>query len=96
MRRTKVQPLKEVIREYVDALKMNRKLSEVGLINSWERMVPPAIARETKDIYIKDEKLFLRINSSVMRNELILIKAGLIDRLNENSGKKVIKDIVFL
>lgn len=96
MRRTNAQPLKEVLKEYVDSLKMNRKLTEVGLINSWERMVPPAIARATKEIFIKDEKLFLKISSSVMRNELMLIKAGLMDRLNEKSGTNVIKDIVFL
>lgn len=96
MRRTKTLPLKEVIKEYVDALKMQSKLTEVGLINSWEKMVPPAIARATKEIYIKDGKLFLKISSSVMRNELQLIKQGLINRLNENSGKQVINDIVFL
>lgn len=96
MRRTKTLPLKEVLKEYIEALKMTRKLTEVGLVNSWERLVPPAIARATKDIYIKDEKLFLRISSSVMRNELMMIKEGLKSRLNENAGSEVIKDIVFL
>lgn len=96
MRRTKTLPLKEVIKEYVEALKMQSKLTEVGLINSWEKMVPPAIGRATKEIYIKDGKLFLKISSSVMRNELQLIKQGLINRLNENSGKQVITDIIFL
>jgi len=96
MRRTKTQPLKDVIKEYIEALKMQSKLTEVGLINSWEKMVPPAIFRATKEIYIKDGKLFLKINSSVMRNELQLIKQGLMARLNDNAGSKVITDIIFL
>lgn len=96
MRRTNPTPLKEVLKEYVKALKMQTKLSEVGLINSWEKLVPPTISKATKDIYIKDRKLFLRLNSSVIRNELMLIKSGLISKLNEQSGKETIIDIVFL
>lgn len=96
MRRTKTLPLKDVLQEYVEAMKMKGKLTEVSLLNSWEKTVGPTISRSTKDIYIKDKKLFVRINSSVIRSELLLIKDGLMSRLNENAGTQVILDIVFL
>ncbi len=89
-------PLKDVLKEYVEVMKMKSKLSEVSLLNSWEKIVGPTIGRATKDIYIKDKKLFIRLNSSVIRSELLLIKDGLRDRLNDNTGSQVILDIVFL
>ncbi len=89
-------PLKDVLKEYVEVMKMKSKLTEVSLLNSWEKTVGPTISMATKDIYIKDKKLFIRLNSSVIRSELLLIKDGLMTRLNENTGSQVISDIVFL
>jgi hypothetical protein len=39
--------------------------------------------------------LFAKVDSSVIRHELILLKAKLIDQLNAAVGKEVIRDIVF-
>ena len=94
MRRTKTVPLKEVIQEYLQALKMNRKLREVGLVNSWEKVVGKTIARATKNIYIIDQKLVVELHSSVVRNELLMIKQPLIERLNQEAGESIIVDII--
>ena len=94
MRRTKTSPLKDVIQEYVQTLKMNKKLKEVGLINSWEKVVGKTVARATKNIYITDQKLVVELYSSVVRNELLMIKQPLIDRLNLEAGESIIVDII--
>ncbi|MGE4288673.1 MAG: DUF721 domain-containing protein [Salinivirgaceae bacterium] len=96
MKRSSTQPLKEVIQEYLEALKMNSKLKEVSLISNWENMVGRSVARATKDIFIKDKKLFVVLKSSVVRNELALIKEPLIRRMNEEAKAEVIVDLVLL
>lgn len=96
MKRSNTQPLKEVLQEYVKALKMNQKLKEVSIVTNWENMVGRTISRATKDIYIKDRKLFVVLNSSVIRHELTLIKLPLMNRLNEEAKTEVITDIVFM
>lgn len=96
MKRTNTQPLKAVIHEYIEALKLSQKLREVSLVSSWERIVGRTIASATKDIYIKDRKLFVVLNSSVIRNELSLIKAPLAERLNQEAGAAVIDELVLL
>lgn len=94
MRRTNTQPLKEVIHEYVEALKMKSKLKEVGVVSSWEKIVGRTVAKATREIYIKDQKLFVKIQSSVVKNELLMIKEPLIKRLNEHGQGNIITDIV--
>jgi predicted nucleic acid-binding Zn ribbon protein len=96
MKKSNAQPLKEVLQEYVNALKINQKLKEVSLVTSWENIVGRTITKATKDIYIKDRKLFVVLNSSVIRHELTLIKEPLISRLNEEVKANVISDIVFI
>jgi predicted nucleic acid-binding Zn ribbon protein len=94
MKKSNTQPLKEVIQQYVEALKMKQKLKEVSLIGSWEKFVGKTIGRATRDIYIKDRKLYVILNSSVIRNELHNIKTPLMDKLNESLGTSVIDDII--
>jgi len=94
MKKSNTQPLKEVLHEYIDALKLNQKLREVRLLSSWEKFVGKTIFRATRDIYISDKKLYVTVNSSVIRNELHNLKAPLMDKLNENVGAIVIEDII--
>jgi predicted nucleic acid-binding Zn ribbon protein len=95
MKKSNAQPLKEVIHEYVEALKMKQKLREVSLLTSWEKIVGKTISRATRDIYIRDRILYVILNSSVIRNELHNLKDPLIKRLNEEVQADVIDDISF-
>ena len=52
------------------------------------------VSRSTKNLYIKDRKLFVNLYSSVMRNELSMMKEALLERLNEASGRDSIDDII--
>ncbi len=94
MRRSKTISLAEALQDYIKEMKLEDKLSEVGLISSWEEMVGRAISSRTKKIYIKDQVLYVHLSSSVVRNELLMLRNALKDRLNEKAGKEVIRDIV--
>jgi hypothetical protein len=52
------------------------------------------IARSTESIYILDRKLFVKIRSSVIRNELGMIREGLKQELNRRSGEDLIEEII--
>jgi len=67
---------------------------EVNLVNSWEEMVGKAIASRTSKVYIKDQVLYIRLNSSVARNELMMLREALREKLNEKAGKELIREIV--
>jgi predicted nucleic acid-binding Zn ribbon protein len=75
-------------------ISLDVKLSEVGVINSWEEIVGKAISLRTSKIYIKDHILYVHLNSSVVRNELLMLRQVLKDKLNEKAGSEVVKDIV--
>jgi predicted nucleic acid-binding Zn ribbon protein len=95
MRRNKTISLAEAMKDYIREMNLEGKLSEISVINSWEETVGKAISSRTKKIYIKDHVLYVNLTSSVVRNELMMLRQGLMDRLNEKAGTEVIKDIVF-
>lgn len=94
MRKKNTQKIDEVIKEYLKALKIDDKLKEVNLIKSWDDMVGKTIAKSTKEIFIKDRKLFIRLNSSVIRNELFMLRDGLKKALNDKAGEEIIDEII--
>lgn len=94
MRRSKTISLGEAIHDYIREMKLEGKLREVNLINSWEEVVGKAISTRTSKVYIKDQVLYVHLNSSVARNELMMLKEALKEKLNEKAGTEVIRDIV--
>ncbi len=94
MRRSNTQKLGEVIKDYLKETNIDKKLTEIHLINSWEEIVGKEIARRTKKIYIRNEKLFVHFTSSVVRNELLLHRETIRTRMNEQAGEELITEIV--
>jgi predicted nucleic acid-binding Zn ribbon protein len=94
MRRSKTISLAEAMKDYIREMNLEDKLLEVNLINSWEEVVGKAISSRTGKVYIKNHILYVHLNSSVARNELLMLKEVLKEKLNERAGKEVIKDIV--
>ena len=95
MRRNKTITLAEAIKDFVNEMGFEEKLDETSLIGSWEEVVGKAISIRTSKIYIKDHTLYVYLSSSVVRNELQMLKEPLKSKLNEKAGKQLIKDIVF-
>jgi predicted nucleic acid-binding Zn ribbon protein len=94
MRRSKTISLAEALTDYLKEMNLERGLTEVRLINSWEEIVGKAIAMRTKRIYIRDQVLFIHLDSSVVRNELLMLRESLREKLNEKAGSQIIKEIV--
>ncbi len=94
MRRSKTISLAEALDDYIKELNLGGKLSEIAVINSWEEIVGKAISSRTKKIYIKDSTLYVHLSSSVVRNELLMLREALREKLNSKAGREVIKEIV--
>ncbi|MCK4701576.1 MAG: DUF721 domain-containing protein, partial [Bacteroidales bacterium] len=94
MRKSNTQTIANVIKDYLKEAQIEGKLKEVQVINSWEELVGKTIARRTNKIYIKNGKLYLHMNSSIVKNELLMHREGIIERINTNAGEEIVKEIV--
>ena len=88
--------LGEVIRELINSYHLDGKLNEIKIVNSWEKVVGKMIAKHTKDIYIKNGKLFVKIDSPALKNELSYSTSQIIENLNKEAGSEVIREILFV
>ncbi|WP_316830916.1 DUF721 domain-containing protein [Pedobacter aquatilis] len=96
MRKPNDVTLKDAIGKMLDVYRLRRKFDETSILAVWPEIMGTAIANRTKQIYIHDKKLFIRIESSVIKNELVMVRQGIIQKLNDHAGSIVITEIVFL
>lgn len=96
MRKPNDITLKEGIGKLLNVYKLKGKFDETSVVALWPDLMGRAIANRTTQIYVSQKKLFLRIESSVIKNELLMVKTGIIQKINERAGLEVITDIVFL
>lgn len=95
MRKSNTQKLDHVIAQVLKELRIDNKLKESRLIHSWQDVVGKTIAKYTEKLYVKNGNLYVTLKSSVVRNELHMLKEDIVKRLNEHAGEEIIQDIVF-
>jgi len=95
MRKSNTQSISAVLKSYVQENRMDRKLSELDLIKSWESVMGKTVARYTGNIYIQNSTLFVETTSPIVRNELLMMKEEIRVRLNELAGTELIRTIIF-
>lgn len=96
VRKSSDMPLKEAIMEFLSMYHLEDKLNETKVIRSWEKAVGAVIAKHTIQLKIRKRVLFVKVDSGVVRNELLYSRKKLLQTLNRSAGAEVIDDIVFI
>lgn len=95
-RKSEVSSLKECIDELLNSYKLKGKLNQTHILASWEKIMGNPIAKRTVQLFFQDNKLFVKLNSAPLKQELSMSKSKIIKLLNEDVGEKLIEDVVFL
>lgn len=74
-------------------LGIEQKLAECKARLAWSEVVGPALSRHSTAIGISNGRLVVSVPSAVWRNQLVYLKKGIVDQLNERAGMPVISDI---
>ena len=85
----------ELIKAFYEEKRGPGYLDEVKIIKGWSGVVGSFIAQYTKDLFIKDGVLLVRLTSDSLRTELGYSKSLLLKHLNNRVGYDLLKDIVF-
>lgn len=94
MRRKNTQTIGEVLHEYIESMRLGRKLKESRIERQWEYLVGKNAASLTRKVYIRNKVLYVYLESSVLRNELLMMRETLIKRINEEAGEELVNKVV--
>jgi len=88
--------LKDAIDRLINAYKLKPKLNEAKLTERWEEIVGKMVGKHTRNLYIKNNKLYVKLDSSVVRQEMMYAKTVIIEKVNAELGGRYVDEIIFL
>jgi predicted nucleic acid-binding Zn ribbon protein len=94
MRRNKTITLGEALQDLIREYRLGPGLKEATVINIWESIAGKVITARTKKTYVKNGVLHIHLTSSVVKNELMMLRDAMKTQINSRAGEEVIRDIV--
>ncbi|MFK7899674.1 MAG: DUF721 domain-containing protein [Cyclobacteriaceae bacterium] len=89
--------LKEGIDALLKAYRLQSKFDGTKIKADWEKIVGKVIADRTKDVFIKEKKLFIKVSSSPLKRELMASKSNVLQIVRDYIGNdELVLDIVIL
>ncbi len=96
MKKSNDQTLGEAIQELIQTYHLEDKLNRARLVRSWESVTGELISKHTEKLFVKGSKLYVKLDSDALKNELLYARTKLIKMLNDSVKSEIITEIVFL
>ena len=95
MKRSNTEHVGDIINQFLRQEGLETPLNQYRLIERWRDVVGDSVANYTGEIYIRNQTLIVKIKSSALRNELMMMRSDLVKKLNNSVGAQVISEIMF-
>ena len=95
MKKTNLNKLSDVIKGVMSNPKIRRKMEELDVLEVWEDLLGNNLNKYVKETKIYNKVLYVKFHFFTLRNELKFQKKEMIEKINEQLGKSLIKDIIF-
>tara|TARA_Y100000768_G_scaffold210290_1_gene158396 strand:+ start:1065 stop:1364 length:300 start_codon:yes stop_codon:yes gene_type:complete len=93
-RKSKPLSIRDLTSEIYKSEKISKKIDSIEILNSWNKITNKLIQDRTEKVYISEErKVFIKVNSSPLRNELENNKKKLLKELQKRHSN--IEDVIF-
>ena len=86
--------IKDVLKEFVNKNNLQDGLNKVDVKDAWENLMGKGVNNYTTSVSLKNNTLYVTLSSSVLREELSYGKEKIINMLNEELGKELIKKLI--
>ena len=93
-RNYKLKPIKNIIENFVEQKSISEGIFNVKVQKAWENAVEKKILDYTKEIYVKGEVLYIKVSNPILKQEILYSKQKVINLINEELEKDLIKKIV--
>lgn len=86
--------LGDAIKEFIGSNRLEKGLDKVRAEEAWNTVMGSAISKYTTSIKLNRDTLYVKLSSSVLREELSYGNQKIIKLLNEELGKELITKLI--
>ncbi len=93
-RNYKLKPIKNIIESFVEQASISDGIFNIKIQKAWENAVEKKILDYTKEIYVKGDILYIKVSNPILKQEILYSRQKVINLINEELEKDLIKKIV--
>ncbi len=88
------QNMKDAVEQFMHRYRLQSKVDETHLIQHWPEIVGEFVARYTDEIKVREDKIIVRVNSSVIKHQILMMQETIISNINQYMGYQYITALV--
>jgi len=94
MRRSKPVPINDLLKLFVKEFGLENNLKEQQFLRLWDETMGITVSKATTNRVLKNRKLYIYLSSSVIRQELFMMRTEIVKELNKRMGEYTIDELV--
>ena len=94
MRRSNANNIGDIIRKLMRSPKLAEKMNELDALDVWKELIGDSLQKFVVSAKIYKGNLYVKLSSSVLRDELSYKKSELKEQINQKLGREIVKEII--
>lgn len=93
-RNSRFLTLKDVLQDMIHEMRIGNKMDEMKVRKHWHELMGSYITNHTTRIFYKQGKLFVYLESSVLKQELFMAREKIITSMNQRLEENLIRELI--
>lgn len=94
MRKSNLVRLGDAINQLFKQEKLDVKISQFTVKNSWKDIVGEMVAKNTTEIFFNDKTIFITLSSAALKHELSFRKEDIVNAINKFCAYRLVDQLV--
>ncbi len=87
--------ISDLIQNQIHKLSDKPLTKTISLHNQWKQIAGPVISKHSKVLYLRGGELVISVTNSTWHSELIMMKAEILDKINQAMPEANVEEIKF-
>lgn len=88
------QDIKTILRELVDTYRLKSRITQTKIELAWEKTMGSMISNYTSEIKVRNNKLYVKVDSAPLRQELSYGREKIMRTINRELGEDYLQDVI--
>ena len=88
--------MKELMNLFIEKSNLKKGFQKIHIEEAWNKLMGAGVASYTDEVKLQNGTLFVRLKSSVLREELNYGKEKIVKMLNEEMGEEIVKRLMLV
>jgi hypothetical protein len=88
------QSIQDVLKNFISHNKLQGGIDKIEVKEVWFSLMGNGVANYTEEVELRKDTLYVKLTSSVLREELMFGREKIIKLINQEIGKEVVKALV--